>query len=90
MMVPGSFVEQRRILDMGTSPLRVEDYRLRLRKVMKEREVHNEKGMLGRVKELTCKIEDLCRCIIKDGLYYSGMRPSGENIVSLETLMAFK
>ena len=55
---------------MGTSPLRAEDYRLRLRKVMKETEGHNEKAMLGRVKELTCKIEDLCRCIIKDVLWH--------------------
>ena len=36
---------------MGTSQLRAEHYRLRLRKVMK-REVHNEKDVSGRVKEL--------------------------------------
>lgn len=37
---------------MGTSQLRVEHNRLRLRKVMKKREIHNEKGVWGRVKEL--------------------------------------
>lgn len=36
---------------MGTSQLRAEHYRLRLRKVMKKREVH-EKDVSGRVKEL--------------------------------------
>lgn len=37
---------------MGTSQLRAEHYRLRLRKVMKKREVHNEKGVSGRIKKL--------------------------------------
>ena len=36
---------------MGTSQLRAEHYRLRLRKVMKKREVQ-EKDVSGRVKEL--------------------------------------